>query len=116
MMQVAEGYAQKREGVWYVGDSGVQVLGVIAQWQQGFSPEEIQASFPALSLKDVYGTVLFYLEHQEEMDTFFREQRALFERRKAEVEGRKPEFYAEMRERIAAFRAAQHAPSAPGAP
>lgn len=114
-MQVAEGYAQKRDGVWYVGGSGVQVSGVIAMWQQGFSPEEIQASFPVLSLKDVYGAILFYLEHQEELDAFFREQSALFARRKAEAEALKPTFYAEMRERIAAFRAAQRQPSPPTA-
>ena len=114
-MQVAKGYVQKRDDVWYVVGSGVQVLGVIAMWQQGFSPEEIQAGFPALSLKEVYGTILFYLEHQEEMDASFREQSALFARQKAEAEARKPAFYAEIRERIAAFRAAQRPPSPPAA-
>ncbi|MGH2514671.1 MAG: hypothetical protein ACRDHP_03365 [Ktedonobacterales bacterium] len=113
-MQVADGYVQKRADVWYVGSSGVQALGVIAMWQQGFSPEEIQTSFPVLSLKEIYGTILFYLEQKEEMVAFSREQSELFARRKAEAEERKPAFYAEMRERIAAFRAAQH-PHSPSA-
>ena len=66
-MQVAKGYVQKRDDVWYVVGSGVQVLGVIAMGKQGFSPEEIQAGFPALSLKEVYGTILFYLERVRDL-------------------------------------------------
>ncbi len=103
-MQTIEGYVRFQHGGWYVGESGVQVYGVIALWQQGFSPEEIQSSFPAISLKDVYGTILYYLEHREQMDAFFREQAALFQQKKAESEAQDPAFYAEMRERIARFR------------
>ena len=41
----AKEYIQYHEGVWYVGQGGVQVYGVVAMWQQGFSPEEIQESY-----------------------------------------------------------------------
>jgi len=47
------------------------------------------------------------MERREEMDTFFRQQDALFCQQKAESEARKPEFYAEMRQRIARFREAE---------
>ncbi len=89
-MQLTEQYVQFRDGAWYVGESGVQVYGVIALWQQGLSPEEIQISFPALALNQVYGTILYYLEH-----------------RKAEAEAKDPAFYMEMRDRMATFRSAQ---------
>lgn len=104
-MQLTEPYVQNRDGVWYVGSGRVQVYSVIAMWQEGFSPEEIQSSFPVLSLRDVYGTILHYLEHREDMDAYFREEDALCETRRAEAEAKNPAFYAELRERIARFRA-----------
>ena len=113
-MQQAEQYVQYRDGVWYVGRSGVQVYGVIAMWQQGFVPEEILRSFPALSLQGVYGTILYYLEQREAMDAFFREQDALFAQRKAEAEDKDPAFYAEIRERVGKLRTAQE-PASPAA-
>lgn len=106
-MQAVE-YVRRRDGGWYVGDSGVSVYSVISLWQQGFSPEEIQASFSPLSLRDVYGTILFYMENRDQLDAYFREQDELFRRKKAESEERKPAFYAEMRERVARFRETDH--------
>lgn len=99
-------YVQSRDGAWYVGATGVTLYSVIALWQQGYSPEEIQVSFPALALRDVYGAILYYLEHREDMEAFFREQDALFRQRKAEAEAQNPAFYDEMRQRIARFHAA----------
>ena len=106
-MQPVEKYVQYRDGAWYVGESGVQVYGVIALWQQGLSPEEIRISFPALTLNQVYGTILYYLEHRDAMDAFFSDQDALFDQRKAEAEAKDPAFYREMRDRIATFRSAR---------
>ena len=106
-MQAVE-YVRWRDGGWYVGESGVSVYSVISLWQQGFSPEEIQASFSPLSLRDVYGTVLYYMENRDQLNTYFREQDELFRRKKAESEAIKPEFYAEMRERVARFRETDH--------
>ncbi len=100
-------YAQFRDNNWYVGDGRVEVYSVVAAWLQGYSPEEVQSGFPHLSLVEIYGTILFYLEHRDEMDAFFREQDALFRTRKAEAEAKNPAFYAEMRERIARLRASQ---------
>ena len=100
-------YVQNRDGNWYIGSSRVEVYSVIAAWNQGYSPEEVQSSFPVLSLVEVYGTILYYLEHREELDTFFREADARYHRLKAEAEAANPEFYHTMRERIAKYRAAQ---------
>lgn len=47
------------------------------------------------------------MEHREQMDAFFHEQDALFLRKKAESEARKPAFYDEMRQRLARFGNAQ---------
>lgn len=103
-MLATDEYVHLRDGVWYVGESGVTVYAVIVMWQQGFAPEEIQTSFPHLSLREVYGTILRYFEHQDELDAFFREQDALYHRLKAESEAEHPAFYADMRERVARLR------------
>ena len=59
-MQTVE-YVRQRDVGWYVSNSGVSVYSVITLWGQGYSPEEIQASFSPLSLQDVYGTILYYI-------------------------------------------------------
>lgn len=102
-MQAVE-YMRQRDVGWYVSNSGVSVYSVITLWGQGYSPEEIQASFSPLSLQDVYGTILYYMEHREQMDAFFRAQDALFRQKKAVNEASKPELYEEMRQRVARFR------------
>jgi uncharacterized protein (DUF433 family) len=103
----SETHMRQREGDWYVADTGVPVYAVIAMWQQGYSPEEIQVSFPAISQIEAYETILYYLRHRQEMDAYFRASDARFQQLKAESEARDPGFYAEMRARIAAFRASE---------
>ena len=71
-MRVVE-YVRQRDGGWYVGESGVSLYSVIALWRQGYSPEGVLVSFAPLSLREVYGTMLHYMKHREEMDTFCRE-------------------------------------------
>lgn len=106
-MSSEETYIQFRQGAWYVGDTGVQLYGVISLWLQGYSPEEIQSSFTPLSLRDVYGAILGYLERREALDAAFREQDALFDQLRAESQAQHPTFYAEMHERAARLREVQ---------
>ena len=94
-MADSETYVRQREGDWYVADTGVPVYAIIAMWQQGYSPEEIQISFPAISQIEAYETILYYLKHRREMDAYFRASDARFQQLKAETEARNPEFYAE---------------------
>jgi uncharacterized protein (DUF433 family) len=106
-MELERRYVVERDGNWYVDSSRVEVYSIIAAWQQGFSPEEVQSSFPVLSLTEVYGAILYYLEHRDELDAFFRQMDALYRERKAEAEARDPHFHEMMRQRFAAFQAAQ---------
>lgn len=106
-MPTDEHYIHFHDGAWYVGATGVQVYGVISLWLQGYSPEEIQASFSPLTLRDVYGAILAYLERRETLDASFREQDALFQRLRDEAQAQRPAFYADMRERVARFRDTQ---------
>jgi uncharacterized protein (DUF433 family) len=101
-------YVQNRDGNWYVGSGRVEVYSVIAAWLQGASPEEIQNGFPHVPLIELYGTILYYLEHRDDLDAFFRQVDVDASRRKSAEEAAHPEFYAEMRQRIAAYRVRQH--------
>ena len=56
---------------------------VAHHFKQGATAEQIQHSFPSLTLRDVYGTVFYYLEHTEEVDAYLAEQ----ERQAEEIEG-----------------------------
>jgi len=77
---MATEYVQHRDGNIYVGPSRVTIDSVVINWQAGLTPEQIQASFPSLSLAYVYGTIAYYLEHQDEIDAWLREGEELWER------------------------------------
>lgn len=111
-VQAAKTYAQLREGNWYVDDSRVSVHSVIADWQRGHVPEQIRESFPILSLPAIYGTIAYYLEHQAEFDAFFAESAAIAERQRVEEQQADAAFSADMRARMAEWRAAHPAPNA----
>jgi uncharacterized protein (DUF433 family) len=43
---------------------------VIARFQQGASPEQIQESFDVLPVNDIYAVIAYYLAHHDELDVF----------------------------------------------
>ena len=47
---------------------------IVNQFKLGATAEQIHDSFPAASLKDVYGAIYFYVEHTEAVDAYMREQ------------------------------------------
>ena len=47
---------------------------VVNQFKLGATAEQIHDSFPAASLKDIYGAIYYYLEHTEAVDAYVREQ------------------------------------------
>ena len=47
---------------------------IVTQFKLGATAEQISDSFPAASLKDVYGAIYYYLEHTDAVDTYMREQ------------------------------------------
>jgi uncharacterized protein (DUF433 family) len=71
---------------------------IVYEFNQGATAEQIQDSFPSLSLRSIYGAISFYLEHQAAVDDYLRrrEQEAAEIRRKLES---RPEIAA-FRERL----------------
>lgn len=54
---------------------------VLDYYLEGYTPEEIAANLPSLSLEQIYATITYYLRHRTEMDAYllrlaaWREQR-----------------------------------------
>lgn len=66
-------YIEFRAGGYWIKGKRVALDLVVYQWQQGLSPETIRECYPVLSLKEVYGAISFYLDHQVEIDEYLRQ-------------------------------------------
>jgi uncharacterized protein (DUF433 family) len=66
------------DGVVLVGETRVTLDTVIAIFQNGVTAEEIVYRYPSLKLADVYATISFYLNHQQEVELYLgqRQQQA----------------------------------------
>ncbi len=69
-----------------VGETRIMLDSLIADFEQGHSPETIQQQFPALSLEEVYGAITFYLSHRDEVQAYLKQQDVLWEALRAEAE------------------------------
>jgi len=66
------------DGVVLVGTTRVTLDTVVTVFKQGATAEEIVYRYPSLKLADVYATIAFYLNHQQEVETYLtqRQQQA----------------------------------------
>jgi uncharacterized protein (DUF433 family) len=62
------------DGVVHLGKTRVTLDTVVAVFNQGATAEEIVYRFPSLKLADVYATIAFYLNHQQEVETYLQER------------------------------------------
>ncbi|BAY10827.1 DUF433 domain-containing protein [Calothrix sp. NIES-2098] len=62
------------EGVVRVGKTRVTLDTVVAAFNQGSTAEEIIYRYPSLQLADVYATIAFYLNHQQEVETYLQQR------------------------------------------
>ncbi len=80
-------YVQVDEhGVMRIGTTRVMLDALVAGFEQGHSPETIQQQFPALSLKEVYGAITYYLSHRDDVQAYLKRQEALWKELRAEAE------------------------------
>ena len=98
-------YVQQREGVYYVSDTRVTLDSLIAAWQtEGYTPEEAQLAYPALSLAQVYGAIAYYLERRSKLDKVFRDEAEAYLLRRAQSRENHADLYHRLDERKAALR------------
>jgi len=62
------------DGVVQVGKTRVTLDTVVAVFKQGATAEEIVHRYPSLKLADVYATIAFYLNHQEEVEGYLQQR------------------------------------------
>jgi uncharacterized protein (DUF433 family) len=62
------------DGVMRIGKTRVTLDTVIAVFKQGTTAEEIAYRYPSLKLADVYATIAFYLNHQQEVEVYLQQR------------------------------------------
>ena len=81
-----------------VTGSRVTLDSVVHAFQRGATAEQIQDSFPALTLSAIYTTIAYYLEHQDQVEQYLQEQKHASEETQHEIESHSSS--AAFRERI----------------
>lgn len=89
------------EGELLVGASRVLLRTVVTARKAGQSPEEIHENFPSLSLAQVYGAIVYYLEHQDALDARFAAEEQQIEDLRAANRAGQADFLAAMSSRFA---------------
>jgi len=67
------------EGVIRVADTRVSIDSVIIAFKNGAEPENIQRSYDALNLAQVYSVISYYLNNKDELDTYLAERHKQYE-------------------------------------
>src|SRR5919108_4583033 len=90
-------------GVMRIGNGRVMLDSIVAEFEQGHSPETLQQQYPALSLEEVYGAITYYLAHTDEVHAYLKRQDELWEAWRAKSATRSSPVV----ERLRALRAAE---------
>src|ERR1051325_694498 len=96
---------------WEDGSVGVQgtrllLAMIVHQFQQGYTPNEINDSFPSASVPQIEAVIDWYLNNKSEVDAYLEEEEAEAEKMRQEIEST-PEYQAwraELRRRIELLR------------
>jgi uncharacterized protein (DUF433 family) len=68
-------YVEERDGGYYIAGTRISLDSIVHAFQAGESPDGILRSFPlAGPLVRIYGAITFYLENQEKVEAYLREQ------------------------------------------
>ena len=67
---------EERDGSYYITQSAVPFAAVILRFKEGLSPEAIRREcFPSLALVKIYSVISFYLNHQEQVESYLSQLR-----------------------------------------
>jgi uncharacterized protein (DUF433 family) len=67
--------AADSNGVIKIAGSRVTLDTVIGAFMRGATAEEIAQQYPSITLADVYATISYYLQHQDEVDKYLEKRR-----------------------------------------
>ena len=90
-----------------IGSSRVPLDSVVHEFTAGATAEQIQDDFPSLSLREIYGAISYYLDHQQYVEDYLRqrEQEASEVRREIEDRPRADALWRRVGERSAELKA-----------
>ena len=90
------------DGTIRITGSRVTLDSIVHAFRHGATAEQIQDSFPSLTLCEIYGAIAYYLEHQEQVDAYLQAQTQAAEETQRMIESRQNSTV--LRERIRARR------------
>jgi uncharacterized protein (DUF433 family) len=64
--------AEWDDGSIRVADSRVPLDAIVHEFKLGATAEEILHSFPSLTLRDIYGSIFYYLNNTEQVEEYLR--------------------------------------------
>jgi uncharacterized protein (DUF433 family) len=71
-----------------IGSSRVTLDTVVHEFRSGATAEQIQDDFPTLSLREIYGAISYYLEHEGQVEAYLKQRDREAERIRREIEDR----------------------------
>lgn len=90
-------YVEQRDGGYWISGTRISLDSVVYAFQRGAAPESILRSFPLLTLEQVYGSIAYYLAHEQQINDYLRrgeaEFAALSHASREELRRAKPELY-----------------------
>jgi len=78
------------DGIVFVTGTRVPIDTIIYAFRDGSSAEQIAEDYPTVKLADVYAVISYYLDHQQEVDSYLQRQEAEREALRRENEARFP--------------------------
>ena len=94
---------QEADGTVRIRGSRITLDTLVGAYEKGATAEQIQDSFPSLSLRQIYGTIAYYLEQEAEVKTYLQLRRAEAQSLRNQIESQQDtaEFRARVRARQA---------------
>lgn len=68
-------FLQEEDGTARLIGSRIPIDTIVGAFKKGATAEQIQDSFPSLSLREIYSVIAYYLEHQDDVDAYLKERR-----------------------------------------
>ena len=65
---MAQNHVELRETGFYIVGSRIPIDRIVWEYRNGEDPETIQSHYPTLSVDQVNGAIIFYLNHKDEVD------------------------------------------------
>jgi uncharacterized protein (DUF433 family) len=77
---------QESDGTVRIIGSRITLDTIVGAFIRGDTPQEIREGFPSLSMRQIYGTIAFYLEHEAEVEAYLEWRKEEGETIRREIE------------------------------